>query len=124
MNEKFLSRGKRKDTKIWVEGYYFEHNGDYAIVDLNDRYNGVIPETVGRYTCLTDKNGTKIFEGDILRHDRGTLHEVVFEQRNGRAYFGWKISELETWDFDLDFLRQLEVIGNIHDNPELIGGTE
>lgn len=55
-----------------------------------------------------------------MRHDRGTLHEVVFEQRNGRAYFGWKISELETWDFDLDFLRQLEVIGNIHDNPELI----
>lgn len=64
--------------------------------------------------------GYYVFEGDILKHQSGTLHEIVFEQRNGKAYFGWKISEIDTWDFDLELLRQLEVVGNIHDNPELL----
>ena len=130
MNEKFLSRGKREDTGKWVKGYYVElpeeqHEKKLClIIGLDGQYNRIIPETAGRCAEITDKNNVLIFEGDILRHDRGTLHEVVFEQRNGRAYFGWKISELETWDFDLDFLRQLEVVGNIHDNKQMLGRAD
>lgn len=63
-----------------------------------------------KYTGLVDKNGRKIFEGDIVRHENGTLSEVVLECRNG----------LEAWYFGGGLLRQLEVVGNIYDNPELL----
>ena len=84
-------------------------------------YGAVDPETVGQYTGLTDKNGTKIFEGDIVKYG-DTVHNVVFEQRNGTAYFGLVYSTLETLSFGYyQDLKQIEVIGNIYDNPELVG---
>ena len=87
-------------------------------------YGAVNPETVGQYTGLTDKNGTKIFEGDIVKYG-DTVHNVVFEQRNGTAYFGLVYSTLETLSFGYyQDLKQIEVIGNIYDNPELLGDEE
>ena len=84
----------------------------------------VRPETIGQFTGLTDKNGVKIFEGDIVRYG-DTIHKVVFEQRNGTAYFGLVYSPIETLPFGhYQDLQQLEVIGNIYDNPELIGGAD
>ena len=84
-------------------------------------YGAVDPETVGQYTGVTDKNGTKIFEGDIVKYG-DTVHNVVFEQRNGTAYFGLVYSTLETLSFGYyQDLKQIEVIGNIYDNPELLG---
>ena len=81
-------------------------------------------DTVGQYTDLTDKNGTKIFEGDIVKYG-DTVHNVVFEQRNGTAYFGLVYSTLETLSFGYyQDLKQIEVIGNIYDNPELLGDEE
>lgn len=125
-----LFRGKRLDNREWAYGYLVQAVKstkfwiDCSASDGIVAIHFVEPSTVGQYTGLTDKNGVKIFEGDILRFSTGTLHEVVFEQRNGHAYFGWVVNGLETWNFDCDFLRKLEVIGNIHDNPELLKGGD
>ena len=124
-----LFRGKRKDNGEWICGDLLQdvQSGICAIVsyvnlggnihDLSEScIFAVIPETVGQYTGLTDKNGVKIFEGDIVRYG-DTIHEVVFEQRNGTAYFGLVYSKSETLPFGhYQDLRQIEVIGNIYDN--------
>lgn len=133
--KEILFRGKRVDNGEWVEGYYefgyaYNYNEDEEIpyhriiaFDNVKRINELVfvcEETVGQFIGLTDKNGTKIFEGDIVRYG-DTVHEVVFEQRNSTAYFGLVYNSLETRPFGhYQDLRQIEVIGNIHDNPELL----
>lgn len=113
----------------WVYGGIFPQNGDgdFAIIYQQEptieKYP-VYADTVGQYTGLTYKNGTKIFEGDIVKYG-DTVHNVVFEQRNGTAYFGLVYSTLETLSFGYyQDLKQIEVIGNIYDNPELLGDEE
>lgn len=147
MMREILFRGKQTDDGEWAYGYYFYDNfqdkafitfgnncfkiGNYCMSLDRECPNKrilsafeVIPKTVGQYTGLTDKNGTKIFEGDIVKYG-DTVHNVVFEQRNGTAYFGLVYSTLETLSFGhYQDLKQIEVIGNIYDNPELVGGQE
>lgn len=126
-----LFRGKSLKDNEWTEGYYCrygwtEKEKDYIIPDYASALYGVEVDsnTIGQYTGLTDKNGTKIFEGDIVRYG-DTIHKVVFEQRNGTAYFGLVYSPIETLPFGhYQDLQQLEVIGNIYENPELIGGAD
>lgn len=132
-----LFRAKNYRTKQWVYGIPFKNplrgSEDAYYPQIIPEVNGVhstinscsiIEETIGQFTVLTDKNGVKIFEGDIVRYG-DTIHKVVFEQRNGTAYFGLVYSPIETLPFGhYQDLRQLEVIGNIYDNPELIGGEE
>ncbi len=93
-------------------------------------HNLVIPETVGQYTGLTDKNGTKIFEGDILSFEGNTnlwsTRCGIVEYRRGMFinaynYKGEKQSD-ERFDYLEDVSNEYEVIGNIHDNPELLKG--
>lgn len=95
----------------------------------------VLPETVGQYTGLTDKNGKKVFEGDI--------HECIvggksyfFVVKHGKYYdfetadkrYGWYFQNTKTNDcnsFYGDEKKYVNIIGNIHDNPELLkGGAE
>ena len=125
-----LFRGKRVDNNEWVYGFLSKSRGNNHFLSLciDHEENGVMlssivePETIGQYTGLTDKNGKKIFEGDIVRYN-GEKHIVVFETRGETGYFGIKIDHIETWGFCLSVPAKLmEVIGNIHDNPELVEG--
>ena len=125
-----LFRGKRKDNGKWVEGHYGEYYSGKENVSCisipKETISGslcydVIPETVGQYTGLTDKNGTKIFEGDIVM--KRTYHkkkpcEVVFSV--GCFHCGWGGGSSTA---DHPYLlndKQIEVIGNIFDTPELL----
>ena len=121
-----LFRGKRTDDGEWIQGMpcATEKSGIYAIQTLQGGIFDIIPETVGQYTGMTDKNGKKIFEGDILdTPDR----LVVVTWLAGNAQFD---CEFIKYAHDImitnfkgicpRYFCMYEVIGNIHDNPELI----
>lgn len=148
MNREILFRGKRVDNNEWVFGdlirnliydgrekemrigdIYFEHNGDIHGTAVYK----VIPETVGQYTGLTDKNGKKIFEGDIISAtalDTGKEQRAVvcfgnfIDENNNDEYIGFFIEfdGIKTTITQLSMeecKNRIEVIGNIYDNPEL-----
>lgn len=89
----------------------------------------VIPETVGQYTSLTDKKGKKIFEGDIVKHtqsyDVSGIVTSIGVIKWSDSYGGWLISNYSNGRADMFLANEtyrIEVIGNIHDNPELQKG--
>ena len=122
-----LFRGKTEKGE-WVQGFYVYYvlsplpkqqfhritTGKGIGYGATESYD-VIPETVGQYTGLTDKNGTKIFEGDIVKHPIGTF---VVKFLNGT--FLSSLTEDNYLSFLCEIHNQSEVIGNIHDNPELL----
>ena len=125
-----LFRGKRVDNGKWIEGSlsteYYKECGCVMVSPTSDDCFKVDPETVGQYTGLTDKNGKKIFEGDILEGDLEDSLDPGAKWRSEVIWgkFGWnckgnKIS-LPMDEYDI---REGEVIGNIHDNPELLKGS-
>ena len=121
-----LFRGKDKFDGEWYAGS-LSHDTKYGncFIEVSVHQGitkEVIPETVGQYTGLTDKNGTRIFEGDILSAhlddgypENETMLEVVWHNN------GWYGKNGKFFDdFDNGFEKYFEVIGNIHDNPELL----
>ena len=125
-----LFRGKRVDNGEWVKGgiaYYgekvfivFVHRSHSEMGDMHlPKIVEVRPETVGQYAGVKDKNGKKIFDGDIVKYANGVC-KVVFESRCGTAFFGIVISEMTTWFFGKSPADLMDVVGNIHDNPELL----
>lgn len=116
-----LFRGKRSDNGIWIYGSLFRSVNEYFILPLPiipPRIE-VNPETVGQFIGLTDKNGKQIFEGDILS-EQGSLFLVVWDKK-------WARFKLQHIDRAIQYPEwnrgeQMEVVGNINDNPELLGG--
>lgn len=124
-----LFRGKRTDNGTWTYGYLFSVWERYYLcwgtTNGIPNMDEVIPSTVGQYTGLTDKNGRRIFEGDILggfldedypEHKTIVVvefYESMWVTRQGKYY----PDLIEEGDMDW-----FEVIGNIHDNPELMEG--
>lgn len=136
-----IFRGKRTDCEAWVEGDLLHYesgemaickgfsNYGYEATEIIGRYK-VIPETVGQYTGLTDKNGVRIFEGDICRFKRFNdiyIGKIVFNVKTA-SFVMWYQSivgaygEKATHKMLLSVCDGIEVIGNIYDNPELLGG--
>ena len=132
-----LFRGKRTDNGEWVEGYlhikYFQElPHDRFVIEYESKNNStkwqpkymvaeIDPETIGEFTGLTDKNGTKIFEGDIVKWNINfaivwqDCKFVIKKDINAKLY-DYVLSCFDGTEF--------EVIGNIHDNPELLNEVE
>ena len=120
MKREILFRGKSKSTGEWVFGNLFDKDtkGRTHIGTTVRMCFDIDPETVGQFTGMTDKNGTKIFEGDIVRHIDTTCH--VVEVVNSEVYFDTEKLEFgirySNELFHCKFNNEFEVIGNIHEN--------
>ena len=125
-----LFRGKRLDNGEWVYGYYV-HIGPvscqrtYIIPEYASALyvNEVYPSTVGQYTGLNDKHGKRIFEGDIAKVLQGKDKDIAYVGFENGAFMLYpktgNIYERTLWEYwynDWD----VEVVGNITDNPELL----
>lgn len=159
-----LFRGKQNEGR-WVEGVYFKHDTVKVCFSSDDpkprhliiqdgfcdwgfeppiRCVDVDPQTVGQFTGLTDKNGKKIFEGDIIRSDNGkqwAVSVVKFGEYVPKMFYrmldmfspgrkhlpsvGFYAKTVEKGEEMILFQSPcVTVIGNIHDNPELLEVTD
>jgi YopX protein. len=122
MNREILFRGKRADTGEWIEGYFGQSIDsfiiqDYGLVAGRFEVFKVIPETVGQYTGINDKNGRRIFEGDIIA-DKNELFSVRWSEKiSGFVAVGEHRMQPS---MNQGTMKYCEVVGNIHDNPELL----
>ena len=110
----------------WIEGFYYELSGKSLIKKSNGNTWVVDSETVGQYTGLTDKNGRKIFEGDICEahYDQknpedASITMVQFEDGGFWHFWLYEGEAMRDELVDADWAAWNAVIGNIHDNPEL-----
>ena len=141
-----LFRAKRKDNGEWIESltllklnehlYMFQTAWCEITYDLQCNITAIrgkkpffvegIPETVGRYTGLTDKNGVKIFEGDIIEYEEKygiARYPVVWDKKTARfAVAGYE--GMIVGDFFFYTPKKCKIIGNIHDTTELLKGEE
>ncbi len=122
MNREIKFRGKRLDNGEWVCGsLVIDDYGNCQIIEFADhheQWHDVDPATVGQYTKLKDENGKEIYDGDILL-SYGVKYKVVYTC----AAMGIPINNLGRTEFLWSLVtgyEPCEIIGNIHDNPELL----
>lgn len=138
-----LFRGKT-DKGEWVEGFYGQfhnrptinepnihqifvlftkeeekQNKGHFLSAIGGLWHTVIPETIGQYTGLTDKNGTKIFEGDICKHRSNYSGEYIISVV---TYTDGCFLAMADNNSGFNLSNNLEIIGDIHDNPKLLKG--
>lgn len=139
MEREILFRGKSLDIGEWVEGNYsITLSGRVTIQPISRTVvYEVLPTTVGQFTGLLDKNDNKIFEGDIIKFINGRLLDVRFN----RETLQWELTDVGVPDWKVNHLHNTlplselevetcygemtsEIVGNIHDNPELLKGEK
>ena len=123
---KILFRGKRVNRNgEWTYGDLRQINGECFVFPQSegaacDR-DKVIPDTVGQFTGLLDKNSKNIYEGDIVANDFGNAYIVNMAVEWCTDGY-WALHEIDgddTMHFVADYLKEIELIGNKYDNPEL-----
>ena len=134
MKREILFRGKRTDNGEWVYGYFYEECGATYIIEDRQKEtmlnrntpNVIIPETIGQFTGLTDKNGVKVFEADVLSSKSPYRYYVKYKDTAFYVYH-CEIKDVDKTPYRWGLLSrfnelgiEVEVIGNIHDNPELL----
>lgn len=129
-----LFRGKSIDG-TWHYGVPLVYTEDYVCIAAPHSYNKKVESiTIGQYTGLTDKNGKKIFEGDIIKYKNTdgikfngvaltVIGKVVYNEKNASFAISGK-DEIGAKHYDYFPIKKIEVIGNIHDNPEILEGGE
>lgn len=135
---KYLFRGKRLDNGEWVEGDLsqdrdlgtayvqgFDYYCDECGLQREPFGFEVDPETVGQFTGLTDKNGRKIFEGDVLSWVdwKGIKRSSCVQYDAEWNRFCVRLSGAESIGVNRHLSSDIEVIGNRWDNPELLEGV-
>lgn len=144
---KYKFRGKRVDNGEWVYGdllyiaggcvIYFgsptdtvepdiEKSNPVAVELFNDECAVVVPDTIGQFTGLPDKNGKEIYVGDIVKNKKGTIDVITYDSLAFALCVAYATSPngvCATFFGNNNPLKDLEVIGNIHDNPELLKGA-
>lgn len=124
MTREILFHGKRLNNGEWVYGsYWYSHRSNtyqHFVFDDGNVWVGVEPDTVGQFTGLTDKNGVKIFDGDVIEYTDGCndwLGAVKYASDDAQFVARFIGGDVES--FDNLYIGDCEVIGNIYDNPEL-----
>lgn len=133
MMREILFRGKHTDDGHWLYGAYcpVDHQCDFPCIlppyysfDANLPHFGVNDKTVGQYTGIDDENDEKIFDGDVLKFRVGALkteRKAIIEYANGA--FQARLSKTEVMPLSVLYAYcsgMVEIIGNVHDNPELL----
>lgn len=132
-----IFRGKRVDNGEWIEGYFLPGNERQSLhpcifVYLPETQSfecfDIDIDTLDEYTGLTDKNGTRVFEGDIIKQviPHNLVQPFIFTVNwcEECAMFVLPCITNDAFESDFTVMRsdEIEVIGNIHDNPELLKG--
>lgn len=148
-----MFRGKRLDNGKWVEGYYAKfgtadyilsgkmkktgHRDEYNIICYQPEKYGIFPDSKSQYIGLYDKNGKRVFSGDIVKLNDGTdeLYVVQKECDTPGGYWaetgyilqhiGWSdylhfTDTIDDWDNEC----QIFIVGNIYDNKEMLKGNK
>lgn len=121
MRKEIKFRGQENENKKWVYGFYQEYPKGY--VHIQNEYNDwfpILPDTVGQYIGVDDKNGKEIYEGDIVRVIEDFEEIYVVEWDEDIARYVLTQNGATMCDFGDIYGDDMEVIGNVYENADLL----